>query len=1091
MASYSLCPEPRYRLSKPRTYTTTASSSHLEPRADLSSPLSSKQSSPGLNFGKDETVSGAQMRQGLREHLFGDSQVSRRDDLSEGEEVSDTARGMRQRLSRTGTMLSKRASIRLSLNPQNRSSTSIARESSIPPEDEEEVATKIKQKAFRDKLASLNQPLHVTIENDGVEETIISPIRRRSMMTPGLATRHPSDILAKPPGLWKPVADPDNEYYYNRNLSESSPLARIAALDLANGVLNPESRSATPLDVDYGNLSGPGALRITNGVASPVPSMRSTNLSLRKSSLDLRDQTEYFSLSHARPSESRLAGLRLQEVRRSGEFADAYREYAKRQSGEISRGDSDRRPIHPRSSMSYEISAKPRNFEPGLVTETVRPKSKHMRSRSQVPIPRQSSLAAEDYMFDLSDNPFSTEATTKPNEFEDNLFEDQVSQHGVSLHNPQSQESDDEAVVFEYCGSFEQVRGASVRDFDSSPSNAENTHFGEMEPYEEPKPQNINNSDSGYSSGSSLRSINNPLQHARVEREPRLMTRQINNITVQNPTSPSIMKSLPPVLSSRPQIAPVPSATTKSSLFTWSYQNSSETIPTIISTETASSQTSTISRKLQKPRPKSQPPPSNRVAIQSHPDITAACLIPPIPIEVAERNARRMRDLPPLVHTLPSIDDEKVKPEIERSPPVSGPVRFPTPSQEDVQSVQPDETGKSRRVSMRQSLLGSNKAQKRHSYQATASTDDQVTIATLGDVTRSLGSGPYDAAFLTHPTRPQHSQRAYTGFHHISPSMPKAKSMVGMNDSEALEVSRLRTKYRTSSLDAVDAKLQSGPPLPEKRQFNDRGGIPGKMPRLSTLPQEQPPLPSIPVAVQVQMRETQIVDLSYDQGVAPRPAAQRKAHSMIIQPSNPTPSKQPVIDWSSSREAWAKHRKDAGDALADTSSRYMAEERARTDREVTLPQVMDRPSRWSLPSAERDQYGVGRSRVDRLRAEGQSSPTRRSLQLSDQQPSAAGQVYLYSSSTSKLPSSHSAEVEPRFPTPSPRPEGFNIPAGTVARLSGRFDGGLGYGYEPGQGVGGSAGTRNLPSKASRKSIEVSKGFGLDLSDIPVFISPNY
>ena len=1031
------------------------------------------------------------MRQGLREHLFGENQVFRRDDVSEGEEVSDNARGMRQRLSRTGTMLSKRASIRLSLNPQNRSSTSIARESSTPPEDEEEVAAKIKQKAFRDKLASLNQPLHVTVENDGVEETIISPIRRRSMMTPGLATRHPSDILAKPPELRKPVADPEDEYYYNRHLSESSPLARIAALDLANGVLNPESRSATPLDVDYGNLSGPGALRITNGVASPVPSMRSTNMSLRNASVDLRDQTEYFSLSHARPSESRLGGLRLQEVRRSGEFADAYREYAKRQSGEISRGDSDRRTIHPRSSMSYEMFADSQGFEPELSTETVQSKPTHVRSRSQISISHHASLAAEDYMFDLSRNPFSTEVTTKPNEFEDNLFEDQVSQHRLSLHNPQSQDSDDEAVVFESRGSCEQVRGAALQGFDDSTLNAENTHFGEMEPYEEPKPQNINNSDSGYSSGSSLRSINNPLQHAWVEREPKLMKRQINNNTVPHLPSPSAAKSLPVVLSSRPQLVPMPTATTKSSLFTWSYQNSSETIPTIISTESAGSQASTTSRKLQKPRPKSQPPPSNRVAIQSHPDITAASLIPPIPIEVAERNARRMRDLPPLVHTLPSVDDEKIKPGIERSPPVSGPVRFPTPSQEDVPKVQPNEMRKSRRVSMRQSLLGSNKAQKRHSSQANTTTDDQVTIATLGDVTRSLGSGPYDAAFLTHPTRPHHSQRAYTSFHHISPSMPKSKSMIGMNDSEALEVSRLRTKYRTSSLDAVDAKLQFSTPSPEKRRFNDRGGIPGKMPRLGTMPQEQPPLPSIPVAVQVQMRESQIVDLSYDQGVASRPAAQRNAHSMILQPSNSTPSEQPLVDWSSSRKAWAKHRKDAGDALADISSQYTVEEKTRTDREATHLQVMDRSSRWSLPSAERDQHGLGQPRVDQLRAEGQSSPTRRSIQLPDQQPSAASQSYHYSSSTSNLLSSHSADVEPRLSTPSPRPQGFNIPAGTVARLSGRFDGGLGYGYEPGQGVGGSAGTRNLPSKASRKSIEVSKGYGLDLSDIPVFISPNY
>ena len=57
------------------------------------------------------------------------------------------------------------------------------------------------------------------------------------------------------------------------------------------------------------------------------------------------------------------------------------------------------------------------------------------------------------------------------------------------------------------------------------------------------------------------------------------------------------------------------------------------------------------------------------------------------------------------------------------------------------------------------------------------------------------------------------------------------------------------------------------------------------------------------------------------------------------------------------------------------------------------------------------------------------------------------------------------------------------------RLSGRYDGGLLYGYEPGQGLGGSAGTRSSKTLASRKSVEVSKGYGIDLSDIPVFVAP--
>jgi len=53
----------------------------------------------------------------------------------------------------------------------------------------------------------------------------------------------------------------------------------------------------------------------------------------------------------------------------------------------------------------------------------------------------------------------------------------------------------------------------------------------------------------------------------------------------------------------------------------------------------------------------------------------------------------------------------------------------------------------------------------------------------------------------------------------------------------------------------------------------------------------------------------------------------------------------------------------------------------------------------------------------------------------------------------------------------------------------RFSGGLGYGYEPGAGLGGSAGTRNVGKLAGggRKSVDVSMQYGVDFSDVPVFL----
>ena len=57
----------------------------------------------------------------------------------------------------------------------------------------------------------------------------------------------------------------------------------------------------------------------------------------------------------------------------------------------------------------------------------------------------------------------------------------------------------------------------------------------------------------------------------------------------------------------------------------------------------------------------------------------------------------------------------------------------------------------------------------------------------------------------------------------------------------------------------------------------------------------------------------------------------------------------------------------------------------------------------------------------------------------------------------------------------------------VEALFDRYSGGLEYSYERGVGVGGSAGMRGPKDRAGRKSKELSEGWGVDLSDIPVFL----
>ncbi|KAJ8608794.1 hypothetical protein MRB53_039479 [Persea americana] len=64
---------------------------------------------------------------------------------------------------------------------------------------------------------------------------------------------------------------------------------------------------------------------------------------------------------------------------------------------------------------------------------------------------------------------------------------------------------------------------------------------------------------------------------------------------------------------------------------------------------------------------------------------------------------------------------------------------------------------------------------------------------------------------------------------------------------------------------------------------------------------------------------------------------------------------------------------------------------------------------------------------------------------------------------------------------------------TSESLIDRYGGGLGYGWDRRLGFNGSAGTRSAPDSGTtvnRKSVLISNTYGLDLSDVPVFLRRN-
>ncbi|KAI7081527.1 hypothetical protein KC356_g9063 [Hortaea werneckii] len=149
----------------------------------------------------------------------------------------------------------------------------------------------LKKTASPNELVALHRALLPTKEVDAVTSPRASPLeeqmphsssppyqRRSHALPPGLATRggYDQDLLRRPEDAW---TDSRRSKPTTPNSEQQNPLSSVgsfAALDLANDKAKSlEKRPTTPADFDYGHMGGwgNGALRVTNGAASPEPSI--------------------------------------------------------------------------------------------------------------------------------------------------------------------------------------------------------------------------------------------------------------------------------------------------------------------------------------------------------------------------------------------------------------------------------------------------------------------------------------------------------------------------------------------------------------------------------------------------------------------------------------------------------------------------------------------------------------------------------------------------------------------------------------------------------------------------------------------------
>ena len=305
---WSTCEAPTQRLSKPRTNT---SSSNLLSLASHQSEASSPRSPTDNSiFGEDHIVtsqkgdrrSRRKSRSKIRTYLQNSGNDHAPTNSSEDEESGQRGivNEVRQRLSRRSSSLSRFTHTR-------RSSTQLASTSSSRLLLNEHECTRmeqeIKEKEYAGRIAAQN---HVSpcYDEDENPVTIKSPIRRRSLYAPGLATRTPHDMLRRPPPPDRQNSEMEREYYYNPNKPQSSPLSDLATLAVSRNAALASSRNgrSTPVDlVQLGGLSL-GTLRITNGAASPEPS-EDTSYKSNKALSDSASHDDYYTASEGCKSE--------------------------------------------------------------------------------------------------------------------------------------------------------------------------------------------------------------------------------------------------------------------------------------------------------------------------------------------------------------------------------------------------------------------------------------------------------------------------------------------------------------------------------------------------------------------------------------------------------------------------------------------------------------------------------------------------------------------------------------------------------------------------------------------------------------------
>ena len=922
--------EPRqtHRLAKPRTRTSpTKSSLDTLPTksSGLRSPVKAPTKNPNTSAASTRNAEVDHRRDSrlqLRAYLYGSSREVTPEQVSEEEKdgkkgITNAARGVRDRLSRTASMVSRPPSAKVS-------QSSFVTDAQSSEDESARTAEGIKAKAMTDYFTAMNH-ISIPLDEDTDPDSVTSPIRRRSLLTPGLATRMPDDILRRPPMPQNDFPSQQNgDNYFNPQLSKQFALPCLASPAAAD-VTIPTPRAETPCDFDHTCLGGfqLGTLRVTNGIAtpsvrSPAQSRESSTVVYSKPSSTVvyskplqldhqdmylmsseaiwREETTSTDFSECPPHIPRCTSPDTFEVTKGGggvgelESIDESADLLDRLGSKVKDHYKEGREEDP--FLEHATRAGPYQHQPSGQVSLSSPSTP--KSRSAI----HSSSITYDHMLEAAENtshsvknikytciptamPLNTLAS-------DNVENTYIAKHARSSGINWRSIADD----------------AELRHADSGTrEDALRILNGDMFVTEDPRPlssstasssndrtrsswQSTTPVDSGYCSNESIivlaKASTLPANKDDIMNTPRASRRG----TSRCPSSPREMPlSVPPSLGSQsilqePPPGPLNQSDPAMLQRTKSPIQPNECLPVNSLTTkdldgSISAPSLLRSRKLRKSRPSSQILPSRSITVGVGRALDDSN-IPPIPSPIFARHAQRLEIFRSLEHTFPTLQHTASEDDLSGDY-THVPIRFPSPGHATHTQNYPDTyavKAKRRRslfgndsrplLSWRHSSVEPAKTRSRsrgrsRSQTRTADLESTLqTIADFGTVTESLGGSPYDIARSESSVRNTITRKESKWHpHQMSTALPRTRTPTGMSEEAVADNGRFRSRSRSRS----SCRPQTRTPyneLHENQDFlsNER--------RPTSLVFDVPPMPALPTSEQIRQREVELSRSSTD-----------------------------------------------------------------------------------------------------------------------------------------------------------------------------------------------------------------------------------